>query len=167
MLIQFLKLSYKLELRIAEELHVLACSCIDVLNLMGTVGERIGNSDEIHFGMFLYSSFLKQLANAQELRCSVSVPLCFYQLDGDLFVRLQRVSLAVRCQLRCNMSAQLPLVHFHVGSVQLVSLSGSSDVICSQLLLPPSLQLVISAAVCAAARIPDHQSLLNLMIQTL
>ena len=55
-------------------------------------------------------------------RCTLSAPLCSYQLNSNLFVRLQCVNLAVRCQLWCNMSAQLPLVHFHVGSVQLVSL---------------------------------------------
>jgi len=86
----------------------------------------------------------------------------FYQLDSAVSVRLQCVSLAVICQLRCNLSAQLPLVHFLVGSVQLVSLTVSSancssDVTChlsSFCHLPSNsssqLQFVSSAASCSS-----------------
>ncbi len=86
----------------------------------------------------------------------------FYQLDSYSYVRLQCVSLAVICQLRCNLSAQLPLVHFLVGSVQPFSLTVSSancssDVICHlssfcHLLTNSSseLQLVCSAVSCSS-----------------
>ncbi len=76
------------------------------------------------------------------LICNVSARLhsvsstVFLQFDSDLLFRLQCVRLALRCQLRCNLSAQLPLVHCLVGSVQFVSWTVSSakcssDAICS------------------------------------
>ena len=45
-------------------------------------------------------------------------------------MRLQSVSLAVTCQLRSYMMAQLLLVHFAVNSIHLTSLTVSSAAAC-------------------------------------
>ncbi len=86
----------------------------------------------------------------------------FYQLDSHLKVWLQCVSLAVICQLRCNLSAQLPLVHFPAESVQYVSLTVSSANCSSEVICHLSscchlrsnsssqLQFVCSAASCSS-----------------
>ena len=87
------------------------------------------------------------------LYCGPLAAVC--ELKSVLPAWLWVVGEAAICQLGCDMSAQLPLVHFAVSSVELVSLTVSSAAPCSSDViyhltsdLSPPLHSAIAAAVC-------------------